>query len=323
MPSCAPSLNRPVKRFSVVFMMNEIKKPLYSAFLMTLVGCSAQARGGEGVDGSGGGTAATTSGGTTSGGTTSGGTTSGGTTSGGTTSGGTTSGGTTSGGTTSGGTTSGGTTSGGTTSGGTTSGGTTSGGTTSGGTTGSGGTTSGGTTGSGGTSSGNAVWASFDSELEGFSITFDDTTGGSNSASHDSSDGDPSNGSVRIEAMIAGPNEKVFFSGYPISALDLTGDTITARVRLDSGLSSDESCPGGAYIFAKSGEGYVFARGEWRNLSASEGWVTLEFNTGAPEYDEGFLPSDVREIGVAISSGGDCGSAPYGSAVAHIDSISF
>lgn len=194
-------------------------------------------------------------------------------------------------------------------------------GTSTGGTTAAGGGTStGGDTGTGGSSG--SAWATFDSDLDGFSITYENTAG-ADTATHDGTTGDPSNGSMELDVKVAGPDEKVFVSGYPASPLDLTGHTITARIKLDSGLSDDESCPGGAYIFAKSGDGYDFARGTWTNLSVSDGWVTLTMDTGDPDYTEGFVASDVREIGVAVSSGGTCGSDPYGAAIVHVDTIAF
>lgn len=166
----------------------------------------------------------------------------------------------------------------------------------------------------------------FAEDLQGFFVSFDSTTGDpSSSYSWDETEGDPIIGSASLTISTMGADESVFFTRALASPLDLSGAELTARVKLDSGLSGNPLCPGGAYVLAKSGDSFVFARGKWQTLSTANGWTTITMNLDAPEWSAGgFAATDVREIGVGIATGGaECVEPDWQSAQVHVDSIDY
>jgi hypothetical protein len=103
---------------------------------------------------------------------------------------------------------------------------------------------------------------------------------------------------------------------------DLTGKTLTARIRLDSGLTTDTDNPAGANVFAKSGTDYAYGGGEWTDLKGT-GWITLTMNVTTPAgyVGTGYDPTKIVAIGVQIATG-DTATA-LSTATLHIDSVSY
>lgn len=169
----------------------------------------------------------------------------------------------------------------------------------------------------------------FAREQHGFFLSHVNTSGiGANSSSWVGMEGDPEPGAVLLSISFGGPSEDVFYSRQWGSAIDLKGAELRARVKLESGLSGNPSCLGGAYLFAKSTNDYVFARGPWQNLQVIDGWLSISMALDAPGWQDAsnrpFDPSDVRELGVGVSSGGpECPDPEWREAQVYVDSIDY
>ena len=133
---------------------------------------------------------------------------------------------------------------------------------------------------------------------------------------HITDDGDPEMGAFEGTIPYDQPSQWVSF-GINHTAQNLTGATITARVKVVSGLGDPMDLmmnPGGSKIYAKSGMTYCYANGMYRNLGDSMfpigEWHTVTFNLAAPDYldpmcemrGEPFNPADIREIGIQFDS---------------------
>lgn len=191
-----------------------------------------------------------------------------------------------------------------------------------------GGGTGGGAVGSGGSEPSDG-WT-FDEDGAGWSISFNEGFAGAGGVtgeamlSWDGTDGDPEDGSLQREAPFTAPDQKVEVSAVLDAPQDLSSSTVTARVRLDSGLATDPGNSGGVEVFVKTGADFVHADGGRFHLEAVSGWITASVNVGTPAgyvadaaaYD----PTRVAEIGVEIASGS---AETYESATVHIDSVRY
>jgi hypothetical protein len=116
------------------------------------------------------------------------------------------------------------------------------------------------------------------------------------------------------------------------AAIDLTGKTVTAKIRLDSGLSCG-GFSGGAKLYVKwvSGTNWYYADSGWVNLTVSTTtFQTLTFNgsganpTGYVDPAGTYDPTAIREVGVNVSTTGDTTAVCSNSAaVFHIDSVTY
>ena len=138
----------------------------------------------------------------------------------------------------------------------------------------------------------------------------------------DTSDGSPLApvpGSVKLTIPFANANEEMLFA-QNTSGLNMAGATITAQIKLDSGLNTGPTNVGRAFLIVKSGTGYVYGAGPAVSLDPTAGWVGLTLNVDAPslplfpDYD----PCDIREIDVSVQTGSQ---GTYTTAVVHIDTI--
>jgi hypothetical protein len=99
--------------------------------------------------------------------------------------------------------------------------------------------------------------------------------------------------------------EYTYVPNLPIT--NLAGKSITAMVKLVSGLASDNPWhPAVARLFVKSGADYFYADGGECHLSESD-WVLVSVDLNAPYLDENLDPilfdvSDIRELGVAVET---------------------
>lgn len=175
-----------------------------------------------------------------------------------------------------------------------------------------------GSSGSGGSAATGNGWK-FPSNVESWTISYGEPGSlmGSGSLSHDGGAGNPENGSLKVTVPFNGVDQKLDVS-IALDATNLTGKTITAKVKLDSGLSTSPDNPGGAKLYVKTGDAYVYADGGWTNLDGN--WASLSLNVSSPG---GFVagthtPSDVREIGIEIATGSQ---GSYSSATVHIDTV--
>jgi len=194
--------------------------------------------------------------------------------------------------------------------------------TSSGGKTSTGGKTSGESGGSTGGSAGSPAVGSgwrFPSSVESWAPSYGEPGSlmSASDLSWDSATGNPENGSLELSIPFNGTDQKLDVS-IGVAGFNMTGKTLTAKVKLDSGLSSSPDNPGGAKLYVKTGPQFVYADSGWTNLDGN--WASLSLNVSSPAgYVAGtHTPSDVREIGVEIATGSQ---GSYSSAVVHIDTV--
>jgi hypothetical protein len=136
----------------------------------------------------------------------------------------------------------------------------------------------------------------------------------------DPSDGDPTNGSVKLTIPFTTPNQTLLFARL-YTGVNMTGMRVTARVKLDSGLITGPSDIGQAFLALKSTSIYLYASGPDVTLDPTGGWVTISANADFPSANTqfGYTSCDIREIDVVIQTGP---TGNYRQAVVHIDTIS-
>lgn len=111
--------------------------------------------------------------------------------------------------------------------------------------------------------------------------------------------------------------------------IDLSGRVMTADVMLVEGVGDDDDLmtnPAGAKLYAKStADLYIYAAGEFNNITEKGVWVNIEFVMDYPDYvDESngiFDPSEILEIGVQFDTSGTSMSAQPGTWL--IDNVSW
>jgi hypothetical protein len=160
----------------------------------------------------------------------------------------------------------------------------------------------------------------FPSDLEGWEVPYVSPLGLPVTTAHDAAVGDPALGSVSVSVGFDAVDQKVQLSIALPTEADLRGAAVTARIRLDGGLSSDIDNPGGAQIFVKTGDDYAYAKGLWTTLVPT-GWRTVQFviDSPAPPVAATYDPSRVREIGIEIATGSSGSS--YQTANIHLDTV--
>jgi hypothetical protein len=137
----------------------------------------------------------------------------------------------------------------------------------------------------------------------------------------DLSDGNPTNGSVKLTIPFTAPSQTLLFARLYNNPVNMTGATITAKIKLDSGLITGPTDIGQAFIALKTTAAYVYAAGPDITLDPSAGWMTITANADAPSAGlfPGYTSCEVRELDVIIQTGQ---AGNYRQAVVHIDTIS-
>jgi len=146
-------------------------------------------------------------------------------------------------------------------------------------------------------------------------------------------DGQPTKGCLQVEIPFTMASQYVGIGiqlpGPPLPGVDLRGRTISAFVKVKSGLENPTdlmSQPGGASLYAKSVPGYVYAATR-SNLTMGGTWIPIAFDPMQPSYkdtanDAGtFDPSNIYEVGIQLETGGAATTAQ--SAVILIDTVSY
>ncbi len=138
----------------------------------------------------------------------------------------------------------------------------------------------------------------------------------------DKTDGSPGStplGSVKLTIPFDQPNEEMLFAQNS-QGLNMKGQTITAWIKLDSGLNTDAVNTGKAFLILKTTAVYNYVAGPMVPLDSSAGWVQLSINADSPQASPptGYDPCDVREIDVSVQTGA---IGNYTTAVVHIDTI--
>jgi len=143
----------------------------------------------------------------------------------------------------------------------------------------------------------------------------------------DAFSGMPNLGSLQATLPFDGPLQVVHVAVGLDAPMDLRGKTLTAQVRLDSGLGPDASAPGGVKLYVKSGDGFILADAGWVNITPEQDWVelTLPIDTPPgwiqpPSAAGSYDPADIRLIGISVETGAT-ESAAWSPATVHIDTV--
>jgi hypothetical protein len=154
--------------------------------------------------------------------------------------------------------------------------------------------------------------------------------------SHNATEGEPDAGSLQMDIPYSTASQYVSagvdarpanMRAETDAGPDLSGKTLTAWVRIESGFGDEEelmTAPGNAKLYVKTGPTYVYASATVDNLTAIGVWLQLTFKVDEPGYmaDTGtYDPTDVREIGVQIDT--NSASTTAAPAVVLIDTISY
>lgn len=145
---------------------------------------------------------------------------------------------------------------------------------------------------------------------------------------HDAQEGDPELGSAVLGLPFDGPNQKISFEvnvAVEDVGLNLSGKSISVRIRVDSGLALDPMNPAGIKLYVKTGPDSVYADSGFINLAAGTEWQTLVWpNVATPGYIDtargAHAPTDVQQVGIEFATGA---AGTYAPAVAHVDTLFF
>lgn len=140
----------------------------------------------------------------------------------------------------------------------------------------------------------------------------------------DAQNGDVTPGALEISAPFDGSNQKIEVQVDFANFRDYGGRVLRARVRLESGLSHDTENPGGVKLFAKSGDDWAYASGNWGYLTPGATWVDLTLSLDHPTLQPNpgtFDASSVRQIGVEVRCFNE--TSQVSAAVMYLDSIGF
>jgi hypothetical protein len=135
-------------------------------------------------------------------------------------------------------------------------------------------------------------------------------------------------GSAKLTIPFDGIEQYVLLSfNVPSDIADMSGLRFEARVMLAMGLTDDPNNPGGAQPFAKGGENFVWAQGNWANIGADEkgAFINAPLTFDSPTNDEatapleGYDPANIREFGVKLGTGSN--GTDYHEAVIYVDYV--
>jgi len=139
----------------------------------------------------------------------------------------------------------------------------------------------------------------------------------------DTTDGSPGTtpvGSVKLTIPFDAPLEEMLFAQNS-NGINLMGETVSAWIKLGSGLNTGPVNVGRAFIILKSTALYVYVAGPMISLDPSAGWTQISIDANHPQASPppGYDPCDIREIDVSVQTGG---VGTYATAVVNIDTIS-
>jgi len=193
---------------------------------------------------------------------------------------------------------------------------------------------SGGSGGAGGSAATVTKTYSFDADVEGWKVQYTGATTGtpvpmaSVMISHNATDGEPTPGSIELSIPFTAAGQNVDVGANP-TGVDLRGKTLTARIKIVSGFEGPMDltmAPAIARLYAKSGAAYIYANGQFNNLTAVGTWIPITFVVSMPDFvamsDAGaWDPSNVTEIGVQLETSGTTTTAS--TAVVRIDTVTY
>jgi hypothetical protein len=199
-------------------------------------------------------------------------------------------------------------------------------------------------TGEGGSGTGSGVTKSytFDTAIEGFVVSdssaaeeVEPVTKADVMLAHNDAEGEPAPGSLQMDIPFSLASQYVSTGVDTRPATmraetdpgpDMSGKTITAWVRIESGYGEAEelmTAPGNAKLYAKTGPEYVYGSAAVANLTEVGVWVQLTFEVDFPGYKaaDTYDPTDVREIGIQFDT--NSASTTAAPAVVLVDTISY
>jgi hypothetical protein len=177
---------------------------------------------------------------------------------------------------------------------------------------------------------------SFDTDVEGWKVQYTGATTGTPvdkamvKVTHDATDGDPMppTGSLEISIPWSAAGQNVDVATNP-TGVDLKGKTINARIKIVSGFEGEKDimdAPPIARLYAKSGNGYIYANSPYNNLTSVGTWIPITWEIAKPDFvatsDAGaWDPSDIKEIGVQLETSGTTTTASP--AVVRVDTVTY
>ena len=126
-------------------------------------------------------------------------------------------------------------------------------------------------------------------------------------------------GALQADIPYSAPSQWIGYGVSLSTPIDLSGLVVFADVMILAGVADPEdlmNAPAGAKLYAKSGEAYVYAAGQYNNIDTIGEWRTIQFDLAFPDYvDEAngvFDPSDIREVGIQFDTNGETTTAEPG-----------
>jgi len=121
-------------------------------------------------------------------------------------------------------------------------------------------------------------------------------------ASIDTSDGFPDKGALRLDIPFSSPSDTLLLQQLYSTAENFTDTSVTAQIKLLSGVISGPSDTVKAFLILKSTTAYVYAAGTSVVLDPSAGWMTLTLDPDTVASFAGYTPCDIREVDIEIDT---------------------
>jgi len=169
------------------------------------------------------------------------------------------------------------------------------------------------------------MWT-FDDGLENWNIGYTNpaTMAETSTLVFDQTVGEPDPGSLKLTIPFSGLGQVVEALVVLPMPMDLTGKTLAAKVKLDSGLSTDPATFGGVKLFVKSGSDFIWADGGWTDLAMANGWsqisLVLDAPIGMASGGGIYSAADIRVIGLSFATPADVGTG-LTTAIIHVDTV--
>ena len=126
-------------------------------------------------------------------------------------------------------------------------------------------------------------------------------------------------GALQADIPYSAPSQWIGYGVSLSASVDLTNRIISADVMIQSGVGEPDDlmqAPAGAKLYVKSGDAYVYAAGQYNNITTIGEWTTIYFDVAFPDYvDEAnglFDPADIRELGIQFDTNGETTTAAPG-----------
>jgi hypothetical protein len=165
----------------------------------------------------------------------------------------------------------------------------------------------------------------FDCGTDGYGVTYVSSASLAPSVTWDGIAGSPDPGSLVVAAAFSSAGQEMGLARViGGTGIDLSGKTLTARIRLDTGLSTDAANLASARLYVVTSSQWLCGIGQAVKLSPGGDWVTLTLPVDSPNYTctsstGAYDATQVMELGVDINTGA---RGTYTAGTLHVDSIS-